>query len=167
MVPGLSWVAARLSRSAVRAGDGRGDQGDVGVVEGAQHAGEVDGDGGVAEAGGDAQDAGLGAGAAEPVAVEGGDGGFPVDPGVGMAGVAGAGVDVAGDEVGPGQPGVVGGDQLGGGGVAGEALAAWRIRVPARSRGRGAGGVTGRSPRRRRHGRRPRRRWSCAWRRWR
>ena len=65
--------------------------------------------------------AGLGAGAAEPVAVEGGDGGFPVDPGVGMAVVAGAGVDVAGDEVGPGQPGVVGGDQLGGGGVAGEA----------------------------------------------
>ena len=64
---------------------------------------------------------GLGAGAAEPVAVEGGDGGFPVDPGVGVAVVAGASVDVAGDEVGPGQPGVVGGDQLGGGGVAGEA----------------------------------------------
>src|ERR1019366_2379643 len=36
-------------------------------------------------------------------------------------GVAVAGVDVAGDELGSGQPGVVGADQLGGGGVAGEA----------------------------------------------
>ena len=92
----------------------------------------MDGDGRVAEAGGDAQDAGLGAGAGEPAGVEGGDGGFPVDPGVGVAVVAGAGVDVAGDEVGPGQPAVVAGDQLGGGGVAGEA-AAWLIRVAARS----------------------------------
>src|SRR6266700_2382867 len=63
-------VVAGLSWSAVRAGDGGGDQGDVGV---------------------------------------------------GVLVVAGAGVDVAGGEVGPGQPGVVGADQLGGGGVAGEA----------------------------------------------
>jgi hypothetical protein len=52
-------VAARLSRSAVGAGDGRGDQGDVGVVEGAQDTGEVDGNVVVAEAGGDSQDAGF------------------------------------------------------------------------------------------------------------
>ena len=48
-------VAARLSWSAVGAGDGRGDQGDVGVVKGAYDAGEVDGDVVVTEAGGDAQ----------------------------------------------------------------------------------------------------------------
>src|SRR5271165_1111466 len=46
---------------------------------------------------------------------------FPVDVGVGMPVVAGAGADAAGAEVGPGQPGVVGADQFGGGGVAGEA----------------------------------------------
>src|ERR1035438_9195788 len=57
-------VVARLSWSAVRAGDGGGDQGDVGVVEAAQDAGEVDGDVVVAEAGGDAQDGGLGGRAA-------------------------------------------------------------------------------------------------------
>ena len=48
-----------LSRSAVRAGDGSGDQGDVGVVEAAQDAGEVDGDVVVAEAGCDSQDPGF------------------------------------------------------------------------------------------------------------
>ena len=53
-------VVAGLSWSAVRAGDGGGDQGDVGVVEAAQDAGEVDGDVVVAEAGGDAQDGGFG-----------------------------------------------------------------------------------------------------------
>jgi integrase len=52
-------VVAGLSWSAVRAGDGGGDQGDVGVVEAAQDAGEVDGDVVVAEAGGDAQDGGF------------------------------------------------------------------------------------------------------------
>src|ERR1035438_751115 len=114
-------VVARLSWSAVRAGDGGGDQGDVGVVEAAQDAGEVDGDVVVAEAGGDAQDGGFGGRAAEVAGVEGGDGVLPVDVGVGVPVGAGAGVDAAGREVGPGQPGVVGADQLGGGGVAGEA----------------------------------------------
>jgi hypothetical protein len=52
-------VVAGLSWSAVGAGDGGGDQADVGVVEGAQDLGEVDGDVVVAEAGGDAQDAGF------------------------------------------------------------------------------------------------------------
>ena len=51
-VAGLSW-------SAVGACDGGGDQADVGLVEGAQDLGEVDGDVVVAEAGGDAQDAGF------------------------------------------------------------------------------------------------------------
>src|ERR1017187_1829947 len=106
---------------SVRAGDGGGDQGDVGVVEAAQDAGEVDGDVVVAEAGGDAQDGGFGGRAAEVAGVQGGDGVFPVDVGVGVPVGAGAGVDAAGGEVGPGQPGVVGADQLGGGGVAGEA----------------------------------------------
>ena len=77
-------VVAGLSWSAVRAGDGGGDPGDVGVVEAAQDAGEVDGDVVVAEAGGDAQDGSFGGGAAEPVAVQGGDGVFPVDVGVGV-----------------------------------------------------------------------------------
>ncbi len=59
VVPGLSrwWPGCRLS---VRAGDGGGDQGDVGVVEAAQDAGEVDGDVVVAEAGCDSQDGGFG-----------------------------------------------------------------------------------------------------------
>ena len=83
-VAGLSW-------SAVRAGDGGGDPGDVGVVEAAQDAGEVDGDVVVAEAGGDAQDGSFGGRAAELVTVQGGDGVFPVDVGVGMPVVAGAG----------------------------------------------------------------------------
>src|ERR1700731_2005324 len=86
VVPGLSW-------SAVGAGDGGGDQGDVGVVEAAQDAGEVDGEGVVAEAGCDWQDAGFGGRAGELVAVEGEDGVFPVDVGVGVAVEAGAGVD--------------------------------------------------------------------------
>src|ERR1035441_2131043 len=151
VVPGLSrWWPGCLGLS-VRAGDGGGDQGDVGAVEAAQDAGEVDGDVVVAEAGGDAQDGGFGGRAAELAGVQGGDGGLPVDVGVGglvgarrvgaagRAGVqggdgvlpvdvgvgvlvgAGAGVDAAGGEAGPGQPGVVGADQLGGGGVAGEA----------------------------------------------
>src|ERR1039458_10479202 len=81
----------RLSWSAVGAGDGGGDQGDVGVVEAAQDAGEVDGDVVVAEAGGDAQDAGFGGRAAELVAVQGGDGVLPVDVGVGVPVVAGGG----------------------------------------------------------------------------
>src|SRR6266702_7505388 len=114
-------MAARLSRSAVGAGDGRGDQADVGVVEGAQDAGEVDGDVVVAEAGCDSQDAGFGGRAAELVVVEGGNGVVPVDPGVGVPVVAGAGVDVTGGEVGSGEPGAVCGDQFGGCGVAGEA----------------------------------------------
>jgi len=87
-VTGLSW-------SAVRAGDGGGDQGDVGVVEAAWDAGEVDGDLVVAEAGGDAQDGSFGGGAAELAAVQGGDGVLPVDVGVGVPVVAGAGVDAA------------------------------------------------------------------------
>src|ERR1039458_7507984 len=111
----------RLSWSAVGAGDGGGDQGDVGVVEAAQDAGEVDGDVVVAEAGGDAQDAGFGGRAAELVAVQGGDGVLPVDVGVGVPVVAGGGVDVAGSEVGPGQPGAGGADKVGGGGGAGGA----------------------------------------------
>src|ERR1039457_3714543 len=104
---------------SVRAGDGGGDQGDVGVVEAAQDAGEVDGDVVVAEAGGDAQDGGFGGRAAELAAVQGGDGVFPVDVGVGVPAGAGAGVDVAGDEVGPGQPGGGGGEEFGGGGGGG------------------------------------------------
>ena len=93
----------------------------------------MDRDGGVAEAGGNAQDGGLGAGAAQLAGVEGGGGALPVDPGVGVPVAAGAGVQVAGGEVGPGQPGVVCGDQLGRGGGAGEAVAACEIRVAARS----------------------------------
>ena len=84
-VTGLSWLS-------VRAGDGGGDQGDAGVVEAAQDAGEVDGDVVVAEAGGDAQDGSFGGGAAELVAVQGGDGVLPVDVGVGVPVVAGAGM---------------------------------------------------------------------------
>src|SRR6266581_4353064 len=105
VVPGLAWwwPGCRLS---VRAGDGGGDQGDVGTVEAAQDAGEVDGDVVVAEAGSDAQDGGFGGRAAELAGVEGGDGVLPVDVGVGMPVGAGAGVDAAGGEVGPGQPGV-------------------------------------------------------------
>src|SRR5450755_400419 len=114
VMPGLAW-------SAVRAGDGVGDQGDVGTVEAAQDAGEVDGDVVVAEAGCDSQDGGFGGRAAELAGVQGGDGVLPVDVGVGVLVGAGAGVDAAGGEAGPGQPGVVGADQLGGGGVAGEA----------------------------------------------
>src|ERR1039457_6146455 len=106
-MPGLSW-------SGVRAGDGGGDRGGVGVVEAAQDAGEVDGDVVVAEAGGDAQDGGFGGRAAELAAVQGGDGVLPVDVGVGVPAGAGAGVDAAGDEAGPGQPGAMGADQLGG-----------------------------------------------------
>src|SRR5271165_6760138 len=113
-VSGLSW-------SAVGAGDGGGDPGDVGVVEAAQDAGEVDGDVVVAEAGGDSEDGGFGGRAAELAGVEGGDGVFPVDVGIGMPAGAAAGVNAGGGEVGPGQPGVVGGDQFGGGGVAGKA----------------------------------------------
>ena len=101
--------------------DGGGDQGDVGVVEAAQDAGEVDGDVVVAEAGRDAQDGGFGGRAAELAGVQGGDGVLPVDVGVGVPVVAGAGADAAGGEVGPGQPGVVGADQFGGGGVASSA----------------------------------------------
>jgi hypothetical protein len=58
VVPGLSrwWPGCRLS---VGAGDGGGDPGDVGTVEAAQDAGEVDGDVLVAEAGRDAQDGGF------------------------------------------------------------------------------------------------------------
>src|ERR1700735_1355726 len=114
VVPGLSWAA-------VRVGDGCGDQGDVDGVEAAQDAGEVDGDVVVAEAGGDAQDGSFGGGTAELGAVQGGDGLFPVDAGIGMLVVAGAGMDAGGDEVGPGQPGVVGADQFGCGGGAGQA----------------------------------------------
>ena len=77
-------AVAGLSGSAVGAGDGGGDPGDVGVVEAAQDAGEVDGDVVVAEAGGDAQDGGFGGRAAELAGVEGGDGVFPVDVGVGV-----------------------------------------------------------------------------------
>ena len=62
----------------------------------------MDGDVVVAEAGGDSQDAGFGGRAAELAGVEGGDGVVPVDVGVGVPVVAGAGVDVAGDEVGSG-----------------------------------------------------------------
>ena len=53
-------VVAGLSWSAVRAGDGDGEPGDVGVVEAVQDAGEADGDVVVAEAGGDAQDGRFG-----------------------------------------------------------------------------------------------------------
>jgi hypothetical protein len=52
-------VVGGLSRSAVGAGDGGGDLADVGAVEGAQDAGEVDGDVVVAEAGSDSEDAGF------------------------------------------------------------------------------------------------------------
>ncbi len=124
-VAGLSW-------SAVRAGDGGGDQGDVGRVEAAQDAGEVDGAVVVAEAGGDAQDGSFGGRAAELVGVQG-DGVLPVDVSVGVPVVAGAGVDVAGDELGSSQPGVVGADRLGGGGVAGEAGGIGRLRVSCRA----------------------------------
>src|ERR1700734_1695665 len=113
-------VVPGLSGSAVRVGDGCGDQGDVGGGEAAQDAGEVDGDVVVAEAGGDAQDGSFGGGTAELVAVQGGDGLFPVDAGIGMLVVAGAGMDAGGDEVGPGQPGGGGADQLGWGGGAGQ-----------------------------------------------
>src|SRR5271165_1130038 len=74
--PGGARVAAAvtgLSWSAVRAGDGGGDPGDVGVIEAAQDAGEVDGDVVVAEAGGDSEDGSFGGRAAELVAVQGGD----------------------------------------------------------------------------------------------
>src|ERR1700727_2223561 len=77
--PGVLW-------SAVRVGDGWGDQGDVYGVEAAQDAGEVDGDVVVAEAGGDAQDGSFGGGTAELVAVQGGGGLFPVDAGRGVLG---------------------------------------------------------------------------------
>src|ERR1017187_1283813 len=93
---------------SVRAGDGGGDQGDVGTVEAAQDAGEVDGDVVVAEAGGDAQDGGFGGRAAELAGVQGGDGVLPVDVGVGVPVVAGGGGDVARGGLGSGPPGVGG-----------------------------------------------------------
>ena len=73
------------------------------MVEAAQDAGEVDGDVVIAEAGGDSEDGGFGGRAAELAVVEGGDGVFPVDVGVGVAVVAGASVDVTGG-VDPGFP---------------------------------------------------------------
>ena len=92
-------VASLRMKPQPKSGWSSGDQGDVGVIEAAQDAGEVDGDVVVAEAGGDSEDGSFGGRAAELVAVQGGDGVFPVDVGVGMPVVAGAGADAAGGEV--------------------------------------------------------------------
>src|SRR6266516_4843585 len=56
-------LSAWLDGLAVSSGDGVGDQGDVTGVEVAEDGAQADGDGGVAEAGGDPQDGLLGGGA--------------------------------------------------------------------------------------------------------
>src|SRR5271169_271055 len=90
-------AAGRLSGRqglAVGLGDRGGDQGDVGVVQASQDVTEPDGDGLVAEAGGDAEDGFLGGAAGQSSGLEGVDGGLPADDGEGLAGGdAGAGGD--------------------------------------------------------------------------
>jgi hypothetical protein len=73
----------KLRDLAVGGGDRGGDQRDGAGVEGAQDGAQVDGDGGVAEAGGDPQDGLLGGGARQQPAVQGVQGGVPADGGEG------------------------------------------------------------------------------------
>src|SRR5260221_2768775 len=107
--------------SAVGGGDGGGDQGDVAGVEVAEDGAQVDGDGGVAEAGGDPEDGLLGGGAGQQPGVEGAQGSIPGDGGERLAGAdARAGGDDAAEGVAV-QEVPVADDQLGGGGVGGDA----------------------------------------------
>src|ERR1017187_964469 len=112
---GIGRVLRHSGAEAVGSGDRGGDEADVGLVEVAQAAGEVDGDVVVGEAGSDPQDVVFGGGAAELAGVQGGDGLVPSDVGVGMSAGAGAGGDVVADEVGVGEPCLGGADQLAGG----------------------------------------------------
>src|SRR5580704_12176036 len=106
---------------AVGGGDGSGDQGDVAGVEVAQDCAQVDGDGGVAEAGGDPQDGLLGGCAGQLPGLQGAQGGVPADGGERLAGAdAGAGGDGAAEGVAV-QEVPVADDQPGGGGVGGDA----------------------------------------------
>jgi hypothetical protein len=90
---------------------------DVGAVEATEDVAEDDGQGG-AEGGGDAQHVGLGAGAGQLTALQGGDGGRPVDPGTGAATVAGGdGVDEPGGEGRAVKPVPMGDEQVDRGGV--------------------------------------------------
>src|SRR5260370_3123315 len=99
-------LAAWLDGLAVGGGDGVGDQGDVAGVEVAEDGAQLDGDGGVAEAGGDPQDGLLGGGAGQLPGLQGAQGGVPADGGERLAGAdAGAGGDgAAGGARGPGVP---------------------------------------------------------------
>ena len=82
----------------------------------------MDGDGGVAEAGGDPQDGLLGGGAGQQPALEGVQGGVPADGGERLAGAdAGAGGDGAAEGVAV-QEVPVADDQPGGGGIGGDAV---------------------------------------------
>src|SRR6516225_9647755 len=103
------WFSGRsVGVAAVGPDDRSGDEADVGVVEVAQAAGEVDGDAVVGEAG------------ADPVSVYGGDDLVPVDVGVGLPVGVDAGGDVAVDEGGVGEPVAVSADQLVGGAAGGQ-----------------------------------------------
>src|SRR6516225_11968513 len=112
----------RLRSSAVGGGDRGGDQGDGAGVEVAEDGAEVDGDGGVAEAGGDPQDGLLGGGAGELPGVQGVQGGVPADDREGLAGAdAGRDGDCAAERVAV-QEAAVADDQPDGGGVGGDAV---------------------------------------------
>src|SRR6516225_12036935 len=111
-----------LGGLAVGGDDGGGDQGDVTGVEVAGDGAEVDGDGGVAEAGGDPQDGLLRGGAGEQPALQGAQGGVPADDGERLAGAdAGPGGDGAAEGVAV-QEVPVADDQPGGGGIGGDAV---------------------------------------------
>jgi len=93
-------LSAWLDGLAVSSGDGVGDQGDVTGVEVAEDGAQADGDGGVAEAGGDPQDGLLGGGAGQLPGVQGVQGGVPADDGERLAGAdAGSGGDGAAEGV--------------------------------------------------------------------
>src|SRR6516165_9789966 len=115
------WFSGRsVGVAAVGPDDRSGDEADVGVVEVAQAAGEVDGDAVVGEAGGDPHQADRRSGGADPVSVYGGDDLVPVDVGVGLPVGVDAGGDVAVDEGGVGEPVAVSADQLVGGAAGGQ-----------------------------------------------
>src|SRR5271165_4255189 len=114
--------AGKLRGLAVGGGDGGGDQGDVAGVEVAEDGAQVEGDGGVAEAGGDPQDGLLGGCARQQPGLQGVQGGVPADGGERLAGAdAGAGGDGAAEGVAV-QEVPVADDQPGGGGVGGDAV---------------------------------------------
>src|SRR5207344_2786287 len=108
----LSSIGVSFSLGAVGGGDGGGHGRDVGVIEAAEDVAQDD-----RQVGGegccDAQHVGLGTGAGQLTALQGGDGGLPVDPGAdGVAVCGGDGVDEPGDEGRAGQPVSVSDEQV-------------------------------------------------------